>query len=275
MLARVVLAGPGEEDLVHAVRGFGRISNVAIITTIVTGFVQMIRLDGGNLFSSGHGRVVVLKVVAVAAMVFLAIAARQFVNHRLNRSTEMTVPMADRLRRAFGMEALIGLVVIALSAWTLALDPPNVDAGTTISYAIEQRFQVPDADLDVTIKLTSQRAGRQGLEVEVVTPESGLSNMEVVFTAPENDRNVGTITQPVPLTGTGVAVRPQSDGLPLIFGGEWQVQINVTTASGVVNTDPQQFELLNNDGSVPTTQLTIPDTVVVTIDPSATTTTLP
>jgi copper transport protein len=187
----------------------------------------------------------------------------------------MTVPMADRLRRAFGMEALIGLVVIALSAWTLALDPPNVDAGTTISYAIEQRFQVPDADLDVTIKLTSQRAGRQGLEVEVVTPESGLSNMEVVFTAPENDRNVGTITQPVPLTGTGVAVRPQSDGLPLIFGGEWQVQINVTTASGVVNTDPQQFELHNNDGSVPTTQLTIPDTVVVTIDPSATTTTLP
>ena len=31
LLARVVLAGPGEEDLVHAVRGFGRISNPAII----------------------------------------------------------------------------------------------------------------------------------------------------------------------------------------------------------------------------------------------------
>ena len=34
LLARVVLAGPGEEDLVHAVRGFCRISNVAIVVTV-------------------------------------------------------------------------------------------------------------------------------------------------------------------------------------------------------------------------------------------------
>ena len=33
LLARVVLAGPGEEDLVQAVRGFGRISTTAIVAT--------------------------------------------------------------------------------------------------------------------------------------------------------------------------------------------------------------------------------------------------
>lgn len=98
LLARVVLAGPGEEDLVHAVRGFGRISVVAIIVTIVTGFGQMLRLDGGNLFNSGHGRVVVLKVVLVAAMVFIGISARQFAQRRLARTHELTVPMADRLK---------------------------------------------------------------------------------------------------------------------------------------------------------------------------------
>ena len=43
LLARVVLAGPGEEDLVHAVRGFGRISNPAIIATVVSGLVQVYR----------------------------------------------------------------------------------------------------------------------------------------------------------------------------------------------------------------------------------------
>jgi copper transport protein len=273
MLARVVLAGPGEEDLVHAVRGFGRLTNAAIIVTIATGFVQMVRLDGGNLLSSGHGRVVVLKVLGVAAMVFLAIAARQFVNQRLNRATEMSVPMADRLRRAFGMEAAIGVVVIALSAWLLALTPPNVDAVDGADYAIERTFVVDSADFEVIVGLTSERAGLQGLQVEVVTPLEGLSGLEVVFTAPANDRNVGTITQPVPLTGTGVAVRDQADGLPLIFGGEWTVQVNAATASGTVNTEPQTFELSNRDGSTPTTQLTIPDVVVVTIDPSASTTT--
>ena len=43
LLARVVLAGPGEEDLVHAVRGFGRISNPAIVLTVVSGLVQLYR----------------------------------------------------------------------------------------------------------------------------------------------------------------------------------------------------------------------------------------
>ena len=67
LLARVVLAGPGEEDLVQAVRGFGRISTTAIVATIVSGLVQLFRLDGGSLFSDAHGRVLLLKTVLVAA----------------------------------------------------------------------------------------------------------------------------------------------------------------------------------------------------------------
>ena len=66
LLARVVLAGPGEEDLVHAVRGFGRISGPAIVITVVSGLVQLYRLDGGSLFSEPHGRVLLLKTVFVA-----------------------------------------------------------------------------------------------------------------------------------------------------------------------------------------------------------------
>ena len=75
LLARVVLAGPGDEDLVHAVRGFSRISNPAIVITLFSGLIQLYRLDGGELFSSGHGRVVLLKTVAVAAMVFVGMTA--------------------------------------------------------------------------------------------------------------------------------------------------------------------------------------------------------
>ncbi len=100
LLARVVLAGPGEEDLVHAVRGFGRISTVAIVVTIATGVVSMVLLDGGNLFGSSHGRVVLFKTLVVAFMIFVAMSARQYVNTKLPRADEMTIPTADRLRRA-------------------------------------------------------------------------------------------------------------------------------------------------------------------------------
>lgn len=268
LLARVVLVGPGEEDLVHAVRGFGRISVLAIITTIVSGIVLMIILDGGSLFGSSHGRVLLLKVVLVAAMLFIALSARQFITHRLNRADEMTVPMSDRLRRAFGIEAALGVVVLALSGWLLALDPPNVDNTPSIDYAISRTIEVPDRDFEVTVKLTQARAAVSGLEVEVFAPENGLSGLEIVFTAPPNDTDVGTITQPVPLTGPGVAVRLESDGLPLTIPGDWTLQANAITSLGVVESEPQVFTLLNPDGSAPTTAITVPPSVTVTIAPT-------
>ena len=138
LLARVVLSGPGDEDLVHAVRGFSRVSTPAIVVTIVTGLVQMFRLDGGELFQSGHGRVVVLKTVVVAVMIFVAFSARQFVSQRLQprpadeRAPGRPAPSGlrrrggDRRRRARD------------ERWLLAFVPPNVDDAPTIDYDVTQ-----------------------------------------------------------------------------------------------------------------------------------------
>jgi copper transport protein len=267
LLARVVLAGPGEEDLVHAVRGFGRLSNLAIGATIGTGIIQMILLDGGDLFGTSHGRVILLKTVAVAAMIFVAVSARQFVNQRLARANEMTVPMADRLRRAFGVEAAVGLLVLALSAWLLALPPANVSSGPNIDYAISLAVEAPEADLDVTVRLTRDRVGLSGLAVEVDAPDEGLSGLEVVLTAPTND-TIGTITQPVPLTGVGLAVLPEGEqGLPLTVAGEWTLVVNAVTPTGVFTSAPQGFTILDADGNEVVAELSVPPVVVVTIPP--------
>lgn len=270
LLARVVLAGPGEEDLVHAVRGFTRLSNLAIGATIVTGIVQMILLDGGDLFGTSHGRVLLLKTVAVAGMIFVAVSARQFVNQRLARANEMTVPMADRLRRAFGVEAAAGVIVLAMSAWLLTLTPSNVSAGPDIAYAITLEVDAPEAELAVTVQLTRDRVGLSGMSVEVGEPDEGLSGLEVVFTAPAND-TIGTITQPVPLTGAGVAVLPEGDqGLPLTVAGDWTMTINAVTPTGVFTSPPQGFTILNADGTEAATELTAPPAVNVTIPPLTT-----
>ena len=266
LLARVVLAGPGEEDLVHAVRGFGRLSTIAIVLTVATGVVQMVLLDGGSLFTSSHGRVVLLKTVAVAFMVFVGLSARQFVTARLARADELTIPTADRLRRAFGAEAAAGLVVLALSAWLVSLGPPNISTAASVSYAIELRVESPEADLDVTVKLTDDVVGLAGMWVEVDAPESDLSGLEVVLTAPAND-TIGTITQPVPLTGPGVGVVPEGEnGIPLTVAGDWTLTVNAVTANGVFNSTPLTFTIRNPDGSVPTTELTIPPRVTVPVD---------
>ena len=270
LLARVVLSGPGEEDLVHAVRGFGRISTIAIVVTVITGVIQLIRLDGGALFDNGHGRVLVLKSVVVAAMIFLAISARQFVAQRLARAQEMSVPLADRLRRAFGAEAGIGVVTMALSAWLLALSPPNIDTTPSIPYAIETTIPVPAADLEVVVKLTDDDiVGPVGMEVEVVRPETGISSLEVVFTAPSNALNLGTITQPIPLTGPGVAVRYEEEGLPLSVSGVWEITVRATVNGVAVESDPQQLNVREADGTVPTVPITFPPPNIVTIPPTS------
>ena len=268
LLARVVLAGPGEEDLVHAVRGFGRLSNLAIGATIATGIIQMILLDGGDLFGTSHGRVLLMKTVAVAAMIFVAVSARQFVNQRLARANEMTVPMADRLRRAFGVEAAIGVIVLAMSSWLLSLTPSNVPAGPEIDYAIAVTIDAPEADLDVTVRLTRDRVGLSGMAVEVDAPDDDLSGLEVVLTAPAND-TIGTITQPVPLTGAGVAVLLEGDkGLPLTVAGDWTLVVNAVTPTGVFTSPPQGFTILSADGTEVVAELTVPPVVTVTIPPT-------
>jgi putative copper export protein/methionine-rich copper-binding protein CopC len=232
LVARVVLSGPGDEDLVHAVRGFSRVSTPAIVVTIVTGLVQMFRLDGGELFQSGHGRVVVLKTVLVAVMIFVAFSARQFVTQRLNSAQQMSVPLSDRLRRAFGAEAALGIVVLALSAWLLAFIPPNINPTPSIDYAVSQTHTDEAGILDVVVRLTDDRVGLVGLEVELRKPEDNVAGLVVVLTAPPNDQNVGSIRQPVPLTQAGFAVRAEAVGLPISVAGDWTIQVEANTASG-------------------------------------------
>lgn len=271
LLARVVLAGPGEEDLVHAVRGFGRTSVVAIVVTVASGVAQLIRLDGGSLFDNGHGRVLLLKTLVVAVMIFLAITARQFVAQRLARAQEMSVPLADRLRRAFGAEAGIGVVAMGLSAWLLALSPPNIDTTPQIPYAVETTVAVPEVDLEVGIKLTDDDiVGPVGLEVEVRSPEAGITGLQVVFTAPPNQLNLGTVTQPVPLTGPGVAVRYEAEGLPLSVAGVWELTVQATVNGVSVESEPQELNVLDETGSLPTVPVTFPPQEIVTLPPETT-----
>jgi copper transport protein len=234
LLTRVVLAGPGEDDLVHAVRGFSRISAPALIVTIATGVVLTWRLDRGALLDTSHGRLVLLKGLLVAAMVAVAVATRQFVRSRLRKADSMTAPMASRLRRATGIEATGGLFVLVLTAWMLSLTPAGlVDTGDGVDYAYDQgRFVMEDAGADLTVFLTGG-VGPNGVRVEVDTPESGLSSVQVTFRPPDVTlAPTVVLTLPAELSGTGAAVLPESEGVPLLVAGVWTMEVTVTTATG-------------------------------------------
>lgn len=230
LLTRVVLAGPGDDDLVHAVRGFSRISTPALLITIITGLVLGYRLDRNSLFDTGHGRVLVLKTVVVLAMVFVGLATRQFVRTRLRKVDAMTVPLASQLRRATGIEAAGGVVALALSAWLLAMSPAGLVVVDSIDYGNEARI-VAD-DLDVTVFVTGE-VGANGVRIEVAQPLTGLSGLTVTFLPPDPTVAATVVlTVPAQITGAGVAVLDQTVGVPLGIAGVWTLQIDGVTATG-------------------------------------------
>ncbi len=250
IVGRVVLAGPGDDDLVQAVKGFQRLSGPAILVTVATGVVQMLILVGGSLFSSSHGRVLLLKTLVVAVMVFLAMSARQVVSQRLARSAEMSVANADRFRRTFGAEAAIGVVVLALSGWLLALQPANVDPAGSISYSVSRPFVDPTSGLDLTVSVTPARVGQNGIEVRVNAPAEGITNLVVTFLPPAGAEVPG-IEQPIPLVTAGTAVLRQEVGIPLLAAGTWTIQVSGTTTTGSLTGATSTFPVADGSGAVP------------------------
>lgn len=225
IMARTVLLGPGEEDLVHAVVGFKRLGTPAMLATVASGVVLMFSLDRGQLGTS-HGIVLLLKTFVVAAMVFIAVATRQFVNQRLMRARVMSAELSQRLRRAVTIEGATGVLVLMVTSWLLALSPPglNADSGPDLTLGTPLHFVNNSMNADVTVALTS-KVGPNDVRIELLSPTSGVTNLRVEFQPPFGSSAVGVAIDPIPLTGAGVAVLSRDTGFTLQSPGSWTVLV--------------------------------------------------
>lgn len=227
LVTRVVLAGPGDEDLVHAVRGFSRIASPALMATVISGAIQFIRLDQGALGSS-HGFLMIVKVLFVSGMVFVGVATRQFVTQRMTRVETMNTALAVRLRRAFGMEASIGMVVIMLTAWLLALTPPGLGSAAS-SLDVGQQFQFQNTSIGFNMGVSfSQTTGPNDVRIEVFSaPVTGITGLTIDFLPPATSTVNALTIHDIPLTGVGVAVLEKEDGFTLPVAGIWTVVVSL------------------------------------------------
>jgi hypothetical protein len=225
MLVRAVLVAPGEEDLVLAVVGFKRLAAPSILATVVSGLLLMFSLDRGHL-GSAHGLVLVLKTLVVAGMVFISVATRQFVNQRLLRARALSAPVAQRLRRAVSIETAVGVLVLMISSWLLALTPAGLHAESSSSLTLSTplHFVNNSMNADITVAF-SQKVGPNDVRVEVIAPSAGISSVRVEFLPPLGSSVTGVVIDPIPLTGAGAAVLDKSSGFTLQASGTWTVLV--------------------------------------------------
>ena len=248
---RVILHGPGKGDLVDALRGWARLVNPLTIGIVLTGFIQVWRIDGISLINSGHGRVVILKVLLVSAMLIVSAAIRQFILRGMERAKSLNEKVVYRLKRPVGIELSLSIVVLAASSWLMAMRPPyvlNRETGPRVEYAIVQDMTAKD-DFHVRLSITPGDVGANRILIELFGP-SRIQNFKITL-VPTNP-NFSGYTINVPITRPGGALVAQDAGLLLRAPGEWTATVTGVTTIGDLTPMTTTFTIA--DGTTVTTE---------------------
>lgn len=249
ILVQAVLVAPGEEDLVHAVRGFTRLAPAFITIAVVSGMIHLYQLDGGAILASRHGRLIVLKSIGVAGMVYFGMLTRQVVATRLRKAKVLNAKLTHSLRRAVATEAAIGVFVLALSAWAVAtlpdrVAPPGTDR-TKYAYVGERS----GGAFDVQLKITPAQVGVNAVRIDVYSPDEGLTDLTVQFNPPTSD--TASVTLTVPLDGAGAARLPLTEGIPFGVAGLWNVVVTGNGPDGPLPSVTYSVSVTASDGALP------------------------
>lgn len=270
ILVQAVLVAPGEEDLVHAVRGFTRLAPAFITIAVVSGMIHLYQLDGGAILSSRHGRLVVLKSIGVAGMVYFGMLTRQVVATRLRKAKTLNARITGSLRRAVGIEVVIGVFVLVVSSWAVAtlpdrVSPPGTDR-TKYAYVGDRS----GGSFDVQLKITPAQVGVNAVRIDVYSPDAGITDLKVQFNPPTS--NTASVTLNVPLDGAGAARLPLTEGVPFGVAGLWNVVVTANGPTGPLPSITYAVSVTGRDGIVPAaiTPGTDPGTDPATVGTAAT-----
>jgi copper transport protein len=273
-MAQTVLTAPGEEDLMHAVRTFSRQANLYIGVTVAAGLLQLVQMDGGAILTSRHGRLVVVKVIGVAAMVYVGGAARQFITRSLAKKRELSGRTAKQLRKAVVSELGFAVLVLVFTSWSVATLPPNVTppGSDRTNYAfIGDRS---GGAFDVQLKVTPATVGLNAVRIDVYSPPAGLTDLTVQFNPPTN--NTASVTLNVPLDGVGAARLPMSEGVPFGAAGLWTIVVTGNGPEGPLPSVTYSVSVMANssESGTPGTDITT-TSVAISVDGSPATVVVP
>jgi hypothetical protein len=131
------------------------------------------------------------------------------------------------------------------------------------------------------VKITPAKVGLNAVRIDVHSPESGITDLQVQFNPPTN--NTASVTLMVPLDGEGAARLPLKEGIPFGIPGLWTIIVSANGPDGPLPSVTYTVSVMSNDGedvAVPSTQVpaaatgnsvvTVPMTALVPVGGSTT-----
>ena len=223
MLTMVVLRRAATDALGDVVARFSRLALGAVAVILGTGILQSWRQARSLDAVSGttYGRLVLVKLGLFALMVTLAAVSRSWVRHRTHAGGVGGAPQLNRLRRAVGGEAAIGLAVLAVTA-LLVNAPP---ARTALAQPFSTEFVTPQLLIEVTVD--PAKTGPVDVHLYTLTRSGQVTDVvEMTATLSLPDKSIGPLRVPVTRAGPG---HFSAYGFDVPLRGRWTLEITART----------------------------------------------
>jgi copper transport protein len=241
LLGALLLPGLGpatRSDVPSVARRFAPLALGAVVAVVVTGTVQVMRRVGSwyALFHTSYGRILIIKVGMVAALV--AVAAIAWRRGRGSRIRASSVPAQRNLvsRLPFQLLIEIGLMVAVLAAASLLVNA--VPARQAAAQPFTDSFAVHGVDVNTVVAPAT--VGSDNLFHFYVLGRLGQPMAIAELDASISLPSAGLRPKPIPLRVASPG-HYQAEGIDIPVSGSWRLTITVRTTAGVA---PIQFRAL-------------------------------
>lgn len=211
--------------LAPTLRRFSALAVPLVALLVLTGTtlaVVQVRTPAA-LVDTAYGRLLMLKLVAVALLIGLA----GFNRLRLTPAIERGAPGATRrFRRSALAEILLGFVILGLASGFRLTPPPRaIEAAASEAYV---HLHGPTVMADVTLR--PGRPGANRVEIVLMSPEGGpVDPLEVRISFADPARGIEPIRLEATRDGPDWAAGP----VTLPAGGHWTVRLDVLVSDFV------------------------------------------
>jgi copper transport protein len=171
---------------------FSRIALLAVVVVVVSGTIQGIRQVGSvdGLTGTSYGKLLIWKLVAVAATLGIAAVARASTHGRLALAPASVGAAGGgsfdrpRLRRAVTIETALAVVIVVLTSLLMAANPSQASASTPFSATLTSNGYL------ASIEVSPARVGANEVHIFLSSPNSSLvqaDNVTVTIQDPSRD----------------------------------------------------------------------------------------
>jgi len=192
----------------RAIRRFSRLTGWCVPTIVITGVAQAwLMMDSfGALFNTAYGRTLLVKTSAVLIVIALGLLLR--ITMRSNG--------ASSVRRVVGIEAIVGIVIIAITSLLVGTAPREVPTAKPFTAALVRDNMIAN------ITITPARVGRAEVHITVVPPGGSfdvVASVTARMSLPERD------IPNIPIELTKVGPNHYMGAVDIAYPGEWHLDV--------------------------------------------------